>query len=62
MRKSRGHFPSETAASKLIDLAWRNIVRQWKKPPTHWGAAALQFALRFGERFTSPSSPTVEKR
>ena len=51
--KNRGHFPSEEAAGKLIYLALRNIVRQWKKPPTHWGAAAHQLALKFGERFIS---------
>jgi putative transposase len=59
--KNRGHFPSEAAASKLIYLALRNIVKQWKRPPTHWGAAAHQFALKFGERFTSPPMAT-EKR
>ncbi len=59
--KNRGHFPHAAAASKLIYLALRNIVKQWKRPPTHWGAAALQFALKFGERFTSPPVAT-EKR
>lgn len=59
--KNRGHFPNEEAASKLIYLALRNIVKQWKKPPTHWGAAAHQFALKFGERYISPPSAT-EKR
>jgi transposase-like protein len=59
--KSRGHFPNEEAASKLIYLVLRNIVKQWKKPPTHWGAAAHQFALKFGERFISPPLAT-EKR
>lgn len=56
--KNRGHFPSETAAGKLIYLALRNIVKQWKKPPVQWGAAAHQFALKFGERFTSPPVAT----
>jgi len=59
--KNRGHFPSEEAATKLIYLALRNIVKQWKRPPTQWGAAAHQFALKFGERFTSPPMAT-EKR
>ncbi len=31
------------------------------RPPTHRGAAALQFALKFGDRFTSPPVAT-EKR
>jgi len=52
--KNRGHFPSEEAATKLIYLALRNIVKQWKRPPTLWRAAAHQFALKFGERFISP--------
>jgi len=52
--KNRGHFPSEEAASKLIYLALRKIVAQWKKPSTHWGAAAHQLALKYGERFISP--------
>ena len=59
--KNRGHFPNEEAASKLIYLALRNIVKQWKKPPLHWGAAAHQFALKFGERFISAPVAT-EKR
>ena len=59
--KNRGHFPNEEAASKLIYLALRNIVKQWKKPPTQWGAAAHQFALKFGERFISAPVAT-EKR
>jgi transposase-like protein len=52
--KNRGHFPSEEAAGKLIYLALRNIVKRWKKPATQWGAAAHQFALKYGERFISP--------
>ena len=59
--KNRGHFPSEEAAGKLIYLALRNIVKQWKKPPTHWGAAAHQFALKFGERFISPPAATEKQ-
>jgi len=58
--KNRGHFPSEEAASKLLYLALRNIVKEWKSPPTQWGAAAHQFALKFGERFISPPR-AVEK-
>jgi len=59
--KNRGHFPNEEAASKLIYLALRNIVKQWKKPPPHWGAAAHQFALKFGERFISPPAATENR-
>ena len=59
--KNRGHFPSEEAATKLIYLALRNIVKQWKRPPTYWGAAAHQFALKFGERFISPPMAMEKK-
>ena len=49
--KNRGHFPSDEAAAKLIYLALRNITKQWQNPPITWKAAAVQFAIRFGERF-----------
>jgi transposase-like protein len=59
--KNRGHFPNEEAASKLIYLALRKIVQEWKRPPTHWGAAAHQFALKFGDRFISPPVATEKQ-
>ena len=59
--KNRGHFPNEAAAGKLIYLALRKIVKQWKKPPTHWGAAAHQLALKYGERFISPPWATEKQ-
>jgi putative transposase len=59
--KNRGHFPSEEAAGKLIYLALRNIVQQWKRPPAHWGAAAHQLALKYGERFISPPWATEKQ-
>ena len=52
--KSRGHFPSDEAAAKLLYLALRNIVRGWKIPALHWQAAMNQFAIVFGERFFAP--------
>ena len=59
--KNRGRFPSEAAARKLIYLALRNIVRGWKSPPPHWGAAAHQFALKCGDRFISPPAATEKQ-
>jgi transposase-like protein len=53
--KTRGHFPSDAAATKLLYLALRNITAKWKAPPTGWIAAANQFAIQFGPRF----HPTV---
>ena len=49
--KTRGHFPNDQAATKLIYLALRNITKKWKNPPVTWKLAATQFALQFGERF-----------
>ena len=49
--KTRGHFPSDEAASKLIYLALRNISRKWQKPAVTWKRALSQFAVLFGPRF-----------
>jgi transposase-like protein len=51
--KNRGHFPSDEAATKLLYLALRNIEKDWKMPPITWKQAVNQFAILFGERFTS---------
>ena len=60
--KSRGHFPSDEAAAKLMYLALRNIVRGWKVPAQHWQAAMNQFAIVFGERFFAPGLAPVQKQ
>jgi len=49
--KTRGHFPTDEAATKLIWLSLRHITENWKRPPVAWQAAKAQFALQFGERF-----------
>jgi transposase-like protein len=49
--KTRGHFPNDEAAVKLMYLALRRITKKWLKPPMHWSEAARQFAIQFGERF-----------
>ena len=49
--RSKGHFPSDEAATKLIYLARRNIKAKWKNPPREWHAAKAQFAIQFGDRF-----------
>lgn len=54
--KTRGHFPHDDAALKLMWLALRNITAEWHHPAPTWKAAMTQFALRYGERFTAPSS------
>jgi putative transposase len=50
--RSRGHFPSDESAMKLIWLVLRNVTADWKMPPREWHAAKAQFAIAFGDRFT----------
>jgi transposase-like protein len=50
--KTRGHFPNDDAATKLIWLALRNITRDWARASPHWKAAMNQFAILYEERFT----------
>jgi putative transposase len=50
--KSRGHFPSDEAATKLIWLALRNITADWSRAAQHWKDAMNQFAILYAERFT----------
>ena len=59
--KTRGHFPSDEAATKLMYLALRNITARWKSPPLSWKAAANQFAIQFGPRFFPPQHAEDEK-
>lgn len=53
--KTRGHFPTDEAATKLIWLALRNITAKWARGPTHWKPAMNQFAILYEGRFTKPS-------
>jgi transposase-like protein len=50
--KTRGHFPSDDAASKLIWLALRNITASWGSPAREWKEAMNQFAILYDDRFT----------
>ena len=50
--KTRGHFPTDDAASKLIWLALRNITAGWGTAAHHWKEAMNQFAILYAERFT----------
>ena len=50
--KTRGHFPSDDAATKLIWLALRNITAAWCRPTTNWKTALNQFAILYEDRFT----------
>ena len=50
--KTRGHFPSDEAATKLIWLALRNITADWGRGIFSWKPAMNQFAILYQDRFT----------
>jgi transposase-like protein len=54
--KTRGHFPTDEAATKLLWLALRNITVTWGKEANYWRSARNQFAIVYGERFTAPGA------
>jgi putative transposase len=49
--RTRGHFPSDEAALKLLYLVLNLAEREWRMPPREWGMARAQFAILFGDRF-----------
>ena len=49
--RTRGHFPNDRAAAKLICLALRGVAHKWKNPPKYWQEARSEFSIRFGDRF-----------
>ena len=50
--KTRGHFPSDDAATKLIWLSLRNITADWGRAAKEGREAMNQFAVLYDERFT----------
>jgi putative transposase len=49
--RTRGHFPGDDAAMKLLYLVLNHAAQDWKRPPREWSEAKTQFAVIFGERF-----------
>ena len=49
--RTRGHFPTDEAATKLLYLVLREVAGEWKMPPREWCEAKTQFAIMFDERF-----------
>ena len=47
--KTKGHFPNEDSARKLIYLAVRNATPQWTRC-RNWTTALLAFKIHFGDR------------
>jgi putative transposase len=52
--KTRGSFPNDEAALKLLYLAIKNAGLRWRRG-IEWTAAMGQFAIQFGDRF--PGAP-----
>lgn len=50
--RTRGHFPSDEAALKLLYLVLNHAAAEWKRPPREWFEAKTQFAVIFKERFS----------
>jgi hypothetical protein len=65
--KSKGHFPNEEAARKLIYLALTNAVPAWTRT-RNWTTALLAFKIHFGERlpegvaYTEFRTPSCRRR
>jgi putative transposase len=54
--KTRGHFPSDDAATKLLWLALRNITADWGRAASDWKTAMNQFAILYADRFTKAAA------
>lgn len=51
--KTRGHFPSEEAALKLLYLAIKNLTAKWSGAASNWREIARELAIVYGDRFTA---------
>ena len=51
--RTRGHFPTDDAAMKLLYLVLRQVAGEWKMPPREWCEAKNQFAIMFDDRFVA---------
>jgi putative transposase len=49
--RTRGHFPNDDAAMKLLYLVLNHANDGWKTPPREWFEARAQFAIIFADRF-----------
>src|SRR3954447_8892420 len=48
--RTRGHFPTEDAARKLLSLSIMNVQRSWKRPAYEWTRSLAAFALHYPDR------------
>lgn len=49
--RTRGHFPSDEAAAKLIYLALNATSTEWKRSVREWHAVKSHLAIMFEDRF-----------
>lgn len=49
--KTRGAFPTDEAAIKLLYLGLRNIAKRWTMPIQNWKQAMSQLMIRFDKQF-----------
>ena len=49
--RTRGHFPTDGSALKLLFLVLDLAEKEWRMPPREWAMAKAQFAILFDERF-----------
>jgi putative transposase len=50
--RSRGHFPDQDAARKLIYLQIKDITKRWERPSPYWPAAIAALAIHYPDRIT----------
>jgi putative transposase len=48
--KTRGSFPNQEAAFKLLYRALEHIAKKWTMPIQNWKAALQRFAILLGDR------------
>lgn len=48
--KTKGLFPNDQAAIKLVFLALQNASKKWTMPIRNWKGALAQFSILFNER------------
>ena len=49
--RTRGHFPNDDSAMKLLFLVLNRAEKDWKMPAREWAMAKAQFAILFEDRF-----------
>jgi putative transposase len=49
--RTRGHFPTDDSALKLLFLVLNLAEKEWRMPPREWAMAKAQLAILFDERF-----------